>query len=100
MKKMLETLFGWGLNSSRANKLSKINPGSGRLGGLMVSGRIVRAYSVLAAPSEGRVGLLWEPSALRYAYFSPTCLDYLSPSHDSRVCRHCAMLPDTYANGG
>ena len=58
VKKTLETLLGWGLNVSRANKLSKTKPGSGKLAGLTFKGSIVRAYSVFAAPSQGRVGLL------------------------------------------
>jgi hypothetical protein len=74
VKKKLETLLGWGLKLSRAKMLSKTNPGSGILGGLIFEGSVVRAYSVSAAPSRGRMGLLSDPSAERYAYLSPTYL--------------------------
>jgi hypothetical protein len=58
VKKMLETLFGCGLKVSRAKILSKIKPGSGILAGLILEASVVRAYSVFAAPSRGKVGLL------------------------------------------
>jgi hypothetical protein len=74
VKKKLETLLGCGLKLSRAKMLSKIKPGSGILGGLIFEGSVVRAYSVFAAPSRGRTGLLSDPSAERYAYLSPTYL--------------------------
>lgn len=62
-KKILDTLFGWGVNFCRAKRLSNINPGSGRAPGCWVDGIVDRAYGVFAAPSFGRSGLLLDPSA-------------------------------------
>lgn len=70
LKKILETLFGFGSNSSRAKMLSKIKPGSGSAPGWMVIANAVRhatyifttnlrrterAYGVFAAPSFGKI---------------------------------------------
>lgn len=77
-KKTLETLFGWGVNFSRAMILSKTKPASGRPLGWMVKGGIEREYSVFAAPSHGIVGLFHDPSADLYSNLGPTNLLFSS----------------------